>query len=76
MSDIQEEQKRQYKKAKENDIKKILKENDKLFKEKVELINLIINIDYQCYCAKFKTLTINHISKMIKEYMDKYKKEK
>lgn len=69
MSNIQEEMKRQYKKS-------IVNDYNKLFKEKVDLINLLINIDFQCYCARLKTPTIKHISKMIKEYMDKYKKEK
>lgn len=68
MSDIQEEQKRLYKRAEENDYEKLLK-------EKVELINLIINIDFQCHCAKLKTPTIKHIKKIIKEYKDNYKEE-
>ena len=69
MSDIQEEQKRLYKRSLQNDY-------EKLFEEKVELINLILNIDFQCYCAKLKTPTIKHIEKIIKEYQDNYKKSK
>ena len=68
MSDINEEQKRLYGNSLQNDY-------NKLFEEKVELINLILNIDFQCYCAKLKTPTIKYIKKIIKEYQDKYKEE-
>lgn len=40
----------------------------------VDLINLITNIDFQCFCAKLKTPTIKHIEKIIKEYQDNYKR--
>ena len=69
MSDIQEEQKRLYKKTLQNDY-------EELFKEKVELINLLINIDFQCYCAKLKTPTIKNIRRIIKEYEDKENERK
>jgi hypothetical protein len=39
----------------------------------IDLINLITNIDFQCYCAKLKTPTIKHITEMIKEYHNKEK---
>lgn len=69
MSDINEEMKRQYKKSIANDYEKLLN-------EKIKLVNLILNIDFQCYCAKLRTPTIKHIEKMIKEYQNNYKKEK
>ena len=68
MSDIQEEMKRQYKKS-------IVNDYEKLLNEKIELINLILNIDFQCYCARLKTPTIKHIIEMIKEYQNNCNKE-
>ncbi len=51
--------------------KALTNDYNRLFKEKVDLINLLINIDFQCFCARLKTPTIKHISKIIKEYQEK-----
>jgi hypothetical protein len=46
----------------------LVEKYNKVNEEYIELKNIILNIDFQCYISKLKTPTIKRIREIIKEY--------